>query len=87
MGEADFRRMLRKVLSFDESSPLLSTAAGGTEVVVSVDAADGAGEARLSIDVLCEVEAEVDMMMGGVSILVATEVVPTKVGGEALLKI
>ena len=62
--------MLRKVLSLEESSALLSVAAGGTEVVVSVDLADGAGDWRVSLEVRSEAEVE-EAMVGGASIRLA----------------
>ena len=48
--EAHFRNMLKKALSFEESSGTFSVVAEGNDVVVSVDfvelAMDGAGELR-----------------------------------------
>ena len=58
--------MLKNVLSLDESSPPFSTVAGGTEVVVSVDRAEGAGDARASLEVRSEAEVD-DAMVGGAS--------------------
>ena len=46
--------MLRNAFNFDVSSGVLSNAAGGTEVVVSVDfvevATEGAGDSRVSVE-------------------------------------
>ena len=51
-------------MSLDESSPLLSSAAGGTEVVVSVDLADMAGDCGASIEVRPEAGAEAEDVGG-----------------------
>ena len=57
--------MERKVLSFDESSPPFSTVAGGTDVVVSVDWAEGAGEPRAALESRSDAGAGAGTRVGG----------------------